>query len=252
MDLGITGKRAVITCGSSGLGLACAEALATEGANLVLMARDQERLDVARRRVLERGDVVVETVVGDMTDRADVRRLREVATAGRGTDILVVNTPRPPSPMRDFLDEDDDDRWEAAHRDQLESGLLVLRHIAPVVGNDGWGRIVGVTSASVKEPMPRHALSTIYRAGLQAALKHLSHELGPRGVTVNSVAPATVITPTFGQAHNIEARVAATALKRGGTVEELASTVAYLASTPAGFITGQTIQVDGGRSVALA
>jgi 3-oxoacyl-[acyl-carrier protein] reductase len=99
--------------------------------------------------------------------------------------------------------------------------------------------------------MPRHALSTIYRAGLQAALKHLSHELGPRGVTVNSVAPATVVTPTFANFHNLEARVAATALKRAGTTEELAATIAFLASVPAGFITGQNIQVDGGRSVSL-
>lgn len=250
MDFGIQGKRAVVTCGSSGLGLGIAEALAREGANVVLFARNPERLEDARRAVLARASVSVETVAGDMSERADVLRLREISEAG-GVDILVVNVPRPPSPMRDLLEENDDERWQAAHRDQLESGLLVLRHIAPVVGRDGWGRIVGVTSASIKEPMPRHALSTIYRAGLQAALKHLSHELGPRGVTVNSVAPATVVTPTFANFHNLEARVAATALKRAGTTEELASTAVFLASAPAGFITGQNIQVDGGRSVSL-
>jgi 3-oxoacyl-[acyl-carrier protein] reductase len=250
MDLGISGKRAVVTCGSAGLGLACAEALAVEGADIVLMARNAERLEEARRAVRARAEVTVETVVGDMSQRADVERLREVAGSG-GVDILVLNTPRPPSPMRDFLEEDDDDRWEAAQRDQLDASLLVLRRLAPLIGEGGWGRIVGVTSASVKEPMPRHALSTIFRAGLQAALKHLSHELGPRGVTVNSVAPATVVTPTFSAFHDLERRVAATALKRAGTAEEVAATVAFLASDPAGFITGQTLQLDGGRSVSL-
>lgn len=252
MDLGIAGKRALITCGSSGLGLACAQVLAGEGADLILMARDPERLDAARRTILQRAKVTVDTVIGDMSQRRDVDRLRDTVAAGGGLDILILNVPRPPSPMRDFLEEDEDQRWEAAHRDQLEAGLLVLRQIVPLVGRDGWGRIVGLTSASVKEPMPRHALSTIYRAGLQAALKHLSHEVGARGVTVNSVAPATVITPTFANFHDLEARISLTALKRSGTSEELASAVAYLVSAPAGFITGQTIHVDGGRSVSLA
>ena len=250
MDLGIAGKRAVVTCGSSGLGLAVAQALAAEGADLVLFARNPERLREAREIVRAVRTVAVETVAGDMSDRDDVIALREVAEAG-GVDILVVNTPRPPSPMRDLLDEDDDDRWDAAHRDQLEAGLLVLRELAPIMGRDGWGRIVGITSASVKEPMPQHALSTIYRAGLQAALKHLSHELGPRGVTVNSVAPATVVTPTFSAFHDLRRRIELTALKRAGTTDELAATVAFLASEPAGFITGQTIQLDGGRSTSL-
>jgi 3-oxoacyl-[acyl-carrier protein] reductase len=250
MNLGLTGKRAVVTCASSGLGLAVAETLAAEGADILLFARKAERLAEARQTVVRSGPVSVETVQGDMADRDSVLRLRR-AVELQGADILIVNTPRPPAPMRDFLDEDDDERWRAAHRDQLEAGLLVLREIAPLVGRDGWGRIVGVTSASVKEPMPRHALSTIYRAGLQAALKHLSHELGPRGVTVNAVAPATVLTPTFAAFHNLERRVAATALKRAGTTGELAATVVFLASQQAGFITGQTLHVDGGRSVSL-
>ena len=251
MDLGITGKRAVVTCASSGLGLACAEALAAEGADIVLMARNAERLAEARRSVLARASIAVETVAGDMAERADVARLRAVVSELGGADILVLNTPRPPSPMRDFLEEDDDGRWRAAQRDQLEGSLLVLRHLAPLVAARGWGRIIGITSASVKEPMPRHALSTIFRAGLQAALKHLSHELGPHGVTVNSVAPATVVTPTFAAFHDLDRRVAATALRRAGTLEELAGTVAFLASKQAGFITGQNLQIDGGRSVSL-
>ena len=122
-----------------------------------------------------------------------------------GVDILIVNTRRPPSPMRDFLDETDDHRWDDAYRKQLYGALSVLRSVTPLLLGKGWGRVVGITSASVKQPMPRHAISTIFRAGIQAALKHLVDEVAPHGVTVNAVAPATVLTPTFAQFHNLEA-----------------------------------------------
>lgn len=250
MDLGIAGKRAVVCGGSSGIGLEIARTLAAEGVDIVLVARTPERLRQARIEVLAAGAVEAETIAADLSVAEDVARLRD-ALASTGLDILVVNTPRPPSPMREFLDEDEDERWAAARRDQLDGSLLVLRYLAPLMVDRGWGRIIGITSASVKEPLPKHALSTIFRAGLQAALKHLAHELGPRGVTVNSVAPATVVTPTFAAFHDLESRTAATALRRGGTLAELAGTVAFLASRQAGYITGQNIQVDGGRSVSL-
>ena len=153
--------------------------------------------------------------------------------------------------MRELLDETDDERWEQAYRRQLEGPLFVLRELAPLLRERGWGRIVAITSASVKQPMARHALSTIFRAGLQAALKHLARELGPAAVTVNAVAPATVMTPTFTSFHDLESRVRATSLKRHGLPEELAATVAFLASEQAGFITGELIQVDGGQTASL-
>jgi 3-oxoacyl-[acyl-carrier protein] reductase len=153
--------------------------------------------------------------------------------------------------MREFLDETDDERWANAYRDQLEGALNVLRAIAPILAERGWGRIVAITSASVKQPMARHAISSIFRAGVHAALKHLSNELAGRGVTVNAVAPATISTPTFASFHDIQARIAAVPLKRAGTPEELGATVAFLASQNAGFITGQTIQLDGGQTASL-
>jgi 3-oxoacyl-[acyl-carrier protein] reductase len=153
--------------------------------------------------------------------------------------------------MRNLLDEDDDQRWSDAYRDQLCAALNVLRLVTPLVTARGWGRIIGITSASVKQPMPRHALSTIFRSGVQAALKHLVAEVGPAGVTVNAVAPATIATPTFGQFHNLGERVKVLPLQRPGTMGELAATVAFLASVQAGFITGQVIQVDGGMTTSL-
>jgi 3-oxoacyl-[acyl-carrier protein] reductase len=153
--------------------------------------------------------------------------------------------------MRDFLDETEQERWDQAYRDQLHGALLVLRKLALVVAANECGRIVAITSASVKQPMPRHAISSIFRAGVQAALKHLAMELAPRGVTVNAVAPATVLTPTFATYHNLDQRIAAVPLKRAGRAQELAATVAFLASTHAGFITGEVIQHDGGATLAL-
>lgn len=251
MDLGIAGRTAVVTGATSGLGAAITEALAAEGVHLVLFARTAETLAQRAAHLVDTYGVEVCPVVGDMTVAADVERLAVEASRHRGADILVLNTPRPPSPMRNFLDEDDQQRWDDADRDQLGAALLVLRSVVPGIVSKGWGRVVGVTSASVKQPMPRHALSTIFRAGVAAALKHLAMEVGPHGVTVNCVAPATVVTPTFSAFHDLERRISELPLRRAGTVSELASTVAYLVSEPAGFITGQTIQVDGGMTLSL-
>ena len=251
MDLGIAGKRALIIGGTSGLGLASAEALAAEGVDLALSARNPDTLAEVTARLAGAHGIRAEGFAGDVTSQDDVRRLREEVEASGGIDILVLNTPRPPSPMRDFLAETEDGRWEMAYHNQLESALFVLRHLTPLLLDKGWGRIVAITSASVKQPMPRHAVSSIFRAGVHAALKHLVDEVGPHGVTVNAVAPATVITPTFANYHNLDARVAAIPLKRPGKGEELGATVAFLASDHAGFITGETIQFDGGMTRAL-
>lgn len=251
MDLGITGKRAVVIGGSQGLGYAVCERLAAEGVNLLLFARDPQKLDEACTQLKRAHGVEVDACAGDITRAEDIDRLAVQATESGGTQIVVLNTPRPPSPMRDFLEENDDARWEQAHQQQLHGALLVLRKLVPLVKAGGWGRVVAITSASVKQPMPRHALSTIYRAGVHAALKHLAMELAAHGVTVNAVAPATVITPTFSTFHNIEQRIQAVPMKRVGKPEELAATVAFLASQHAGFITGETVQLDGGQTLAL-
>jgi 3-oxoacyl-[acyl-carrier protein] reductase len=251
MDLGIAGKRAVVIGGSAGLGLASAEALAAEGVDVTLFARNQSALDAAATAIRTRFGLAAAAVAGDLTRREDLVRLATALRAGGGLDILVLNTPRPPSPMRDFLDETEDARWEDAYRNQLHGALNVLRELAPLLRGKGWGRLVAITSASVKQPMPRHAVSTIFRAGVHAALKHLVMELGPDGVTVNAVAPATIVTPTFTQFHNLEARIAPLPLKRAGRPEELGAIVAFLASNQAGFLTGQTLQLDGGMTLSL-
>jgi len=250
MDLGIKGKRALIVGGSQGLGLAVSERLAAEGVNLLVFARNPERLAECQQRLRGTYGVEVDTCAGDIASQQDTDRLAAQAAA-LGVQILVLNTPRPPSPMRDFLEENEQERWDQAYRDQLHGALLVLRKVTPVIVKTGWGRVVAITSATIKQPLPRHAVSTIFRAGVQAALKHLSMEVAAQGVTVNSVAPATVMTPSFGAVHNVEQRIQFVPLKRAGKPEELAATVAFLASEHAGFITGENIQIDGGQTRAL-
>jgi 3-oxoacyl-[acyl-carrier protein] reductase len=183
MDLGIAGKRALVLGGSGALGLAVCERLAAEGVRLLLFARDAQRL--ARTAAVEVG-----TYAGDIANEQDIDRLAAQAAAA-GVQILVLNTPRPPSPMRDFLDETEQRRWGQAYQKQLQGALLVMRKIVPAITRTGWGRVVAITSASVGQPMPRRAFSSIFRAGVQAALKHLAMEVAAHGVTVNSVAPAT-------------------------------------------------------------
>jgi 3-oxoacyl-[acyl-carrier protein] reductase len=251
MDLGISGKRAVVIGGSSGLGYAVCERLAAEGVSLLVFARDEQRLAAARDSLQRRFAVPVDTCAGDITREVDVDRLASHAEALGDVQILVVNTPRPPSPMRDFLEETEQARWDIGYQQQLHGALLVLRKLTPLIRSSGWGRIVAITSASVKQPMPRHAISTIFRAGVQAALKHVAMEVAAHGVTVNTVAPATILTPTFSTYHNLEKRIEAVPMKRAGKSEELAATVAFLASVHAGFMTGEVLQLDGGATLAL-
>lgn len=251
MDLGIQHKRALVIGGSTGLGYAVCEALAAEGVDLIVYSRNEQRLSACRDGLRGRYAVQVDTVAGDIASASDVKRLAGTCGAAGNLQILVLNTPRPPSPMRNFLDEDEQSRWDQAYQQQLHGALLILREVTPLIVATGWGRIVAITSASVKQPMPRHAVSSIFRAGVQAALKHVAMEVADRGVTVNAVAPATITTPTFATYHDVERRVQAVPMKRLGQPAELAATVAFLCSMQAGFISGQVIQLDGGATLSL-
>lgn len=252
MDLGIEGRLAIVTGGSSGLGYGVAETLAEEGVRLLLFARDAGRLQVARERLARRfAGVEVATVAGDMTEKDDVARLAMEARTRGGPDILILNTGRPPSPMRDLLDETDSERWDRGYRDQLAGGINVLLAITPLLVARGWGRIVAITSASVKQPLPKHAISTVFRAGLTAALKHLANETAGTGITINIVCPASIASDAFAANHDVTERLARVPLARLGTVAELAGAVAFFASERAGFIHGTSLQVDGGMTASL-
>ena len=250
MDLGIAGKNAIITGASSGIGKAVADALAAEGVNIALFARRGEILDAIAKDLSGRHGIDARAVAGDMRERNDVKKLAAVADEMGGPDILILNTGRPPVPMREILDETDDARWEDAYRTQLWGAVLVVQEIVPRIVARGWGRIVAVTSLSVKQPMPHHGLSTVFRASLTGFLKHLANEVGQSGVTVNAVCPGSVDTRAPDR-HDMAGRLKRIPLGRLGLPEELSGTVAFLASRQAGFITGASLQVDGGTVGSL-
>jgi 3-oxoacyl-[acyl-carrier protein] reductase len=258
VNLGIRGKCALVTASSAGMGRNIAHALAAEGANVVLFARSADKLQALARDIEQQHAVRALPVAGNMIVREDVERL--AATVKRefgGPDIVVLNTGRAPNPLRATLDESDAARWHEAYHTQLWGSIQVAQHVVPLMLERGWGRIIAITSASVKEPMAHHSLSTVFRAGVTAYMKHLANEVGPRGITVNCVAPALIDTShrsgtaAYSEAQT-EARKKLTPLGRMGAQEEVCGVVAFLASMQAGFITGSTISVEGGMLRSLA
>lgn len=252
MDLGLRARTVVVTASSGGLGLACADRMAAEGARVVMFARSADRLEAAAADLRKRHGAEVVAVPGDMTQRADIDRLVATARSAFGEpEVLVLNTARPPVPMRELLNETDDERWTAAYEGQLRAAIRLVQGMAPAMVERGWGRIVGITSATVKQPMPKHGLSTVFRAGLTGYLRQLANEVAARGVTVNTVCPASVGTEALLRSYAAEERIKTVPMRRIGKPEELAATVAFLASDHAGFITGAAIAVDGGMVGSL-
>ncbi len=241
MDLGRSGRTALVCGASSGLGLASAEALAEEGANVVLLARRAERLEPAAARI---GAVAV---AGDVTKHADL--VHVVATAVErfgGLDVLVWNAGGPPPGSA--LDADDAD-LEAAYALLLRPAVALVRLVLPHLERSPAGRIVAVTSLAAQEPTRHLALSNTFRPALTGWLKTLSHEVGRHGITVNCVAPGRIATARLDELYPegpSEQQLEEIALGRWGEPRELGDVVCFLASARARYVTGQTIVVDGG------
>lgn len=229
-------------CGaSSGIGLGCAEALAAEGANVVMLAR---RADVLEREAQRLGAVAV---AGDVRVEADLERL--VATAAErfgGVDVVVVNSGGPPR-TRSF--EFSDDELVEAVELLLLSAIRLVRLCRPYLEASGRGRVIAITSSAVKEPIETLALSSAVRPGLVGWLKTASRELGAHGITVNSVAPGRIDTDRIREVYPdgpTDADLATIALRRLGTPREIGDVVCFLASERAAYVTGAAVGVDGG------
>lgn len=256
MDLGLKGKLALVTASSGGMGRNIAHTLAAEGANVVLFARSPDKLASVAQEIEQKFGVKAHFVTGSMLEAADVQRLTSRLSDLGGLDILVLVTGRPPNPLRDTLQETEEARWHEAYQNQLWSAIQVVNGVVPLMFERGWGRVIAVTSASVKQPMAVHALSTVFRAGVTAYMKGLANEIGAKGITVNCVAPALIDTShRTGASAYTEAQTAyrkkLTPLGRMGTQEELCGVVAFLASQQAGFVTGSTVAVEGGMIASL-
>jgi 3-oxoacyl-[acyl-carrier protein] reductase len=246
MDLELKGRTALVCGASSGLGLASAGALAGEGANVSILGRRRELLEREAERI------GAFAIPADVTVPADLERAVEATVAAfGGLDVLVWNSGGPPAGTgTDVTPETLEQAFEL-----LLQPLVRLVHLClPHLELSGAGRILAITSIAAKEPVDHLALSNALRPGVTGWLKTLSRELGPRGITVNCVAPGRIATARLEYLYPegpSEGDLAEIPLRRWGEPRELGDVVCFLASARASYVSGQTILVDGGAQRSL-
>jgi len=257
MDLGIRGRRALVCGASKGLGRGCAEALAEAGVDLVLNARGAGTLEATAADLRRRFQVNVLTVPADITTEAG--RAEVLAQAGE-VDILVTNAGGPPPGI--WSDWEREDFIRALDANML-TPIALMKALLPGMIGRGWGRVVNITSQSVKAPIASLGLSNAARTGLTGYVAGTARQVAPYGVTINNLLPgihatdrAVALDNGVAQAEGIslaeaQARRAATIpARRYGTAEEFGAACAFLCSMQAGFIVGQNILLDGGATNA--
>jgi len=255
MDLGLRGKRALVCASSKGLGLGCAQALAEAGVDLVMNARGAEALAAAAAAIRADHGVAVTEVAADITDPEG--RARVLAAAGE-IDILVTNAGGPPPGM--WSDWSRDDFIRALDANML-TPVALMQAILPGMIARGWGRVVNITSQSVRAPIPQLGLSNSARAGLTGFVAGTARQVAGHGVTINNLLPGIHATDradaldgpvaaregiTLDQAR--ARRAAAIPAGRYGTAREFGAACAFLCSVHAGFIVGQNLLLDGGAT----
>ena len=246
MDLGLSGRTAIVCGASSGIGLGIAESLASEGANVVMFAR---RRDVLEREAERLGGLAV---VGDVTSGDDLERLVGTAVdAYGGVDILVNNSGGPPRATASELDAE---KVEGAVALLLVSAVRLTGSCLPYLEKSPCGRIVNVTSSTVREPIDSLALSNAIRPGIVGWAKSLARELGPKGITVNCVAPGRIDTDRIREVYPdgpSDEDLATIPLRRLGTTREVGDVVAFLCSERASYVSGTVMLVDGALTRGL-
>jgi 3-oxoacyl-[acyl-carrier protein] reductase len=247
MDLRIAGRTALVTGASRGIGFAIAEGLATEGARVVVSSRDVEALEEAAARLRETG-AEVHAVPADVATARGVKALLSATRKLVGDpDVLVCNAGGPPPGLPSTVT---DEAWARGFELTLMSAVRLTRGLLPAMRAQRWGRIVNVTSLSVREPVLELTLSNAFRSGVTAFARTLANEVASDGVTVNNVAPGYTATARLESLFSDDyarARLLATIpAKRFATPDEVAAAAVFLCSEQAAYVTGQTILVDGG------
>ena len=241
MDLGLSGRSAIVCGASAGMGLAIARTLAAEGVNVAMFARRREVLEPEAERL---GALAVR---GDVRDPADLERLVErMVNAFGGVDVLVNNSGGPP---RTSALELNDRLLQDAVDLLLQSVVRLTGLCLPYLARSGHGRVINITSSTVREPIDNLALSNAVRPGVIGWAKTLAREVGPDGITVNSIAPGRIETERLAEVYPdgpTEADLETIPLRRFGRPEEVADAVCFLASDRASYVSGTTIAVDGG------
>ena len=253
MDMGIKGRRALVCASSKGLGRGCAEALAAEGVNLIINARNDEALQQTAQHIRQQYGVEVLAIAADITTPAGQASVLEQAS---DVDILVTNAGGPPpGNWRDWQRED----FIAALDANMLTPIALITAILPSMIDKGWGRIVNITSGTVKAPIPVLGLSNSARAGLTGFVAGTARQVAGHGVTINNLLPgihdtdrATALDSDVAKKKNIslenakQQRCASIPAGRYGTAAEFGASCAFLCSQQAGFIVGQNILLDGG------
>jgi 3-oxoacyl-[acyl-carrier protein] reductase len=242
MDLGIAGKVALVTGASKGLGLGVATALVAEGATVAISSRSEDRITAAAQQI------GAHPFVHDAADVSGAAALiKRVEQELSPIEILVANSGGPPA-SPDALSFSLQ-QWHAAYELLLLGQIALIEAVLPGMRERRWGRVLSLSSSVVREPSPVLVLSSAHRAGLLAALKTISRQVAPDGVTINTLLPGLISTD---RARELGAdspeRVRELPARRLGTVEEFAAAAAFLVSEPAAYITGTTLLIDGGAS----
>lgn len=257
MELNLTGKNVLVTAASMGIGRAAAEQFIKEGCNVAICSRNQDNLLKAVKEIKSLYNVEPLWVVCDINKLDDIENTFKVVTETLGNiDILVNNCG---GPRAGFFEELNDSDWDFAFKQILMSAVRFTRLVLPGMKEKKWGRIINVTSLSVKQPVDNLILSNSLRSAVTAFAKTLSNQVGKYNITINNVAPGYTLTSRIYELAVIRAKQLGVPheevlssmanevpMKRLASPEEVASLIVYLASEQAGYITGATISVDGG------
>jgi 3-oxoacyl-[acyl-carrier protein] reductase len=244
VNLGLNGRRALVTAASSGIGRACAEALVAEGAKVFIASRDPKSIASAADAVGAAG-----RSARDLSRAGDPEALvNEAVDQLGGLDIVVVNTGGPPTGLFESIALP---AWEEAIDVVLMSAVRLVKAALPHLKQSDQARIVVITSISVRQPIPNLVLSSSLRAGVTGMAKSLSAELAGDRITVNCLAPDAIRTAALERLGNLSERERRAPMKRLGDPAEVGASCAFLCSRQAGYITGQTLGIDGGSLLGV-